>query len=111
MSICHTAIVTRHKAGLSSNFISDSEDEIALLSFANQTGYRFCKKENNVITLKIYGKRLAFKVIGTAPFDPVRKMMSVIVETEQGQVVVFTKGADSSILKVCNLPDNKREKI
>ncbi len=82
MCICHNAIVARHMTGLSSNFISDSEDEIAMLSFANQAGYRFCKKENELITLRIYGERLTFKVIGTVPFDPVRKMMSVVVETE-----------------------------
>lgn len=111
MALCHTAIVSKHKIGMSSKFISESEDEIALLTFAKSIGFRFSKNENDTIELKVYGETHIFKVLGILPFDPVRKMMSVIVQGQDGATLVFTKGADSSVLNCCNLTAQKKEKI
>jgi magnesium-transporting ATPase (P-type) len=38
------------------------------------------------------------------PFDSVRKCMSVIVKDpkQKGKAIVFVKGADSSVLPLCN---------
>jgi phospholipid-translocating ATPase len=79
MALCHTAIVSKRKVGLSSKYISESEDEISLLTFAKSIGYRFTQHEDDVIKLKINGENIAFEVIGILPFDPVRKMMSMVV--------------------------------
>lgn len=81
MALCHTAIVSKHKVGMNGSFISESEDELALLSFAKHIGFRFTKKVDDEIHLKIYGADIMFRVVTQLPFDPVRKMMSIIVET------------------------------
>lgn len=98
MTLCHTAIV---QEGSNGRFISESEDEIAMLTFAKQIGFRYAKKAANMIHLKIHGSVIRYKIKGLLPFDPVRKMMSVIVETEDGAYCVLSKGADSSVLKCC----------
>ena len=41
---------------------------------------------------------MVFKVEALLPFDPIRKMMSIIVVSEDGTHLMFSKGADSSIL-------------
>ena len=79
-------------------FISESEDELALLSSIKQLGFRFVKREPDTITLKVFGEPMIFKVEALLPFDPIRKMMSIIVVSEDGTHLMFSKGADSSIL-------------
>ena len=39
--------------------------------------------------------------IGEVPFDSSRKMMTTVHQTENGQIVQFTKGAPDEILKIC----------
>ena len=39
--------------------------------------------------------------IGEAPFDSVRKMMSTVHKTEDGDILQFTKGAPDEVLKRC----------
>ena len=39
--------------------------------------------------------------IGEAPFDSMRKMMSTVHQTAEGEIVQFTKGAPDEILKRC----------
>lgn len=41
--------------------------------------------------------------IGEAPFDSVRKMMSVVCETPDGGVVQYTKGAPDEVLNLCDI--------
>ena len=39
---------------------------------------------------------------GMLPFDPIRKIMSVVVMTDDGEYLMFAKGADSGMLKRCS---------
>lgn len=42
-----------------------------------------------------------YQRVGEAPFDSMRKMMSVIIREPDGQLVQYTKGAPDEILKCC----------
>lgn len=42
-----------------------------------------------------------FPRIGEAPFDSMRKMMSTVHQTENGETIQFTKGAPDEVLKLC----------
>ena len=42
-----------------------------------------------------------FPRIGEAPFDSMRKMMSTVHKTANGQVIQYTKGAPDEVLKLC----------
>ena len=39
--------------------------------------------------------------IGEIPFDSMRKMMTTVHKTENGEIIQFTKGAPDEILKIC----------
>lgn len=59
-----------------------------------------CALVNDAISLGLTGSINGYKRIGEAPFDSMRKMMSVVVENG-GHIVQFTKGAPDEVLKHC----------
>ena len=63
--------------------------ECALVNFANKLG--FPKDEQAVL----------FPRIGEAPFDSMRKMMSTVHKTKNGEIIQYTKGAPDEVLKLC----------
>lgn len=103
MTLCHTAIVQRIKRGSQHGFISESEDELALLSSAKQIGFSFLKRTDKDIYVSAFKEKLVFRMIGMFPFDPERRIMSIIVESETNETIMFSKGADSSMFNICKL--------
>lgn len=59
-----------------------------------------CALVNDAISLGLTDSINGYKRIGEAPFDSMRKMMSVVVENG-GHIVQFTKGAPDEVLKNC----------
>ena len=59
-----------------------------------------CALVNDAILLGLTDSINGYKRIGEAPFDSMRKMMSVVVENG-GHIVQFTKGAPDEVLKHC----------
>ncbi len=59
-----------------------------------------CALVNDTISLGLADSINDYKRIGEAPFDSMRKMMSVVVENG-GHIVQFTKGAPDEVLKHC----------
>ena len=59
-----------------------------------------CALVNDAISLGLADSINGYKRIGEAPFDSMRKMMSVVVENG-GHIVQFTKGASDEVLKHC----------
>ena len=75
--------------------------ECALVNYAESLG--LSKNEQK----KLYVR------IGEVPFDSVRKMMSTVHKTKDGELIQFTKGAPDEVLKVCThaLIDGTENKI
>lgn len=63
------------------------------------------------MTVKIEGKKHVFRIKGLLPFDPMRKIMSIVVKTVEGQTILFSKGADHAMLARCKMSDERKEKI
>ena len=59
-----------------------------------------CALVNDAISLGLADSINGYKRIGEAPFDSMRKMMSVVVKNG-GHIVQFTKGAPDEVLKHC----------
>ena len=59
-----------------------------------------CALVNDAISLGLTDSINGYKRIGEAPFDSMRKMMSVVVENG-GHIVQFTKGAPDEVLRHC----------
>ncbi|XP_034037548.1 phospholipid-transporting ATPase 11C isoform X2 [Thalassophryne amazonica] len=79
-------------------FIASSPDEVALVKGAMRYGFRFLGLESK--TLKILNRNNVVEMydqLHVLNFDPVRRRMSVIVKTKSGDILLFCKGADSSI--------------
>ena len=106
MTLCHTAIVQRIQGGCNRGFISESEDELALLSAAKQTGFKFYKRTDTDIYVRAFKDSRVFRIKALFPFDPVRRIMSIIVQNHKGEIIMFSKGADSSMFDRCQLDEN-----
>ena len=61
--------------------------------------------------VKVHGSKRVFKILGLLPFDHVRKIMSIVVETPDGRVILFSKGADQEMLSRCTMSDERKKKI
>ena len=70
--------------------IVGDETDIAIRKFGLNFGYNKSLLEKS------------FKRISEIPFDPKRKMMSVIVSSEKGKNLIYTKGAPEEIIERCN---------
>ena len=100
MVVCHTAIVSNRKGAGYCEFISESDDELTFLMAAKQFGFRFLRREGAFIYIKMIEEEISFQLIGLLPFDSERKIMSVVVKSDSGEHILFSKGADSSMLKL-----------
>uniref|UniRef100_A0A1A7XM33 Phospholipid-transporting ATPase n=1 Tax=Iconisemion striatum TaxID=60296 RepID=A0A1A7XM33_9TELE len=79
-------------------FIASSPDEIALVKGAMRYGFKFLGLESK--TMKILNRNMdveKYDLLHVLNFDPVRRRMSVIVRSGSGEMLLFCKGADSSI--------------
>lgn len=68
-----------------------------------------CALAEDAYKLNLIDKVKGFKRKAEAPFDSMRKMMSVICEDSEGNIVQFTKGAPDEVLRRCTkvLKDGK----
>uniref|UniRef100_A0A8C1LUX2 Phospholipid-transporting ATPase n=1 Tax=Cyprinus carpio TaxID=7962 RepID=A0A8C1LUX2_CYPCA len=79
-------------------FIASSPDEIALVKGAMKYGFTFLGLESKSMKIKNRENNIEeYKLLHVLNFDPVRRRMSVIVQTKSGETLLFCKGADSSI--------------
>lgn len=96
LALCHTVTPSVEDGQLV--FQAESPDEDALVSFARDMGYTVCERTRNGLVVEIRGKSCFFPILAVIPFSSARKRMSVVTEVD-GQVVVFTKGADNVIFE------------
>ncbi|XP_061681285.1 phospholipid-transporting ATPase IF isoform X1 [Syngnathoides biaculeatus] len=115
VSLCHTVQISydqpdcistagdpfSHVNGFSSNemeYYASSPDEKALVEAAKRIGVTFTGIRGDTMEIQIFGKPEKYKLLHVLEFDANRRRMSVILETPSGGKVLFTKGAESSIL-------------
>ncbi|XP_032888052.1 probable phospholipid-transporting ATPase IF isoform X1 [Amblyraja radiata] len=110
ISLCHTVHISdleetnrptlRHVAADVSKvqYYAASPDEIALVEAARRIGVAFAESDGNNIILNIFGKTERYKLLDVLEFDADRRRMSVIVEMPEEKMIMFTKGAESSII-------------
>uniref|UniRef100_A0A8C4SP12 Phospholipid-transporting ATPase n=1 Tax=Erpetoichthys calabaricus TaxID=27687 RepID=A0A8C4SP12_ERPCA len=80
------------------SYIASSPDEVALVKGATKYGFRFLGLENNCMKVENRSRDVEkYELLHVLNFDPVRRRMSVIVKTKTGEILLFCKGADSSM--------------
>ncbi|VFQ69749.1 unnamed protein product [Cuscuta campestris] len=103
LSICHTAIPELNEVTGSFNYEAESPDEAAFLVAAREFGFEFCKRTQSIIAVRerypsyIKPAEREYKVLNLLDFTSKRKRMSIIVQDENGQILLLCKGADSIV--------------
>uniref|UniRef100_UPI00398E99D4 phospholipid-transporting ATPase IH isoform X2 n=1 Tax=Pristiophorus japonicus TaxID=55135 RepID=UPI00398E99D4 len=108
LCLCHTVQVKREdqtdyqkqhqEHRRSSVYISSSPDEIALVEGVKRLGFTFLQLKDNYMELENPEADIErYELLQTLNFDSVRRRMSVIVRSDTGDIILFCKGADSSI--------------
>ncbi|KAK3432482.1 hypothetical protein EUGRSUZ_E04360 [Eucalyptus grandis] len=112
MALCHTGIPIEDDQADKLKFEAESPEEVAFLITSQELGFQFCKRTQSVMVLKELDPDLGgivkreYKLLNLLEFSSSRKRMSVIVSTEDGQIFLLCKGADSIIFE--RLADNGR---
>ncbi|KAM9231066.1 phospholipid-transporting ATPase IF, partial [Leptosomus discolor] len=108
--LCHTVQINAdqtdgadgpwHANGMASplEYYASSPDEKALVEAASRVGVVFTGTSGDSMEVKSLGKPERYKLLHVLEFDPNRRRMSVIVESPSGEKLLFTKGAESSVL-------------
>ncbi|XP_062440991.1 phospholipid-transporting ATPase IG isoform X5 [Rhea pennata] len=93
-------------------YISSSPDEIALVKGAKMYGFTFLGFENDFMKIQNQKNETEmYQLLHVLNFDPVRRRMSVIVRTTTGKLLLFCKGADSSIFPRVQQEEIQKTKV
>jgi len=108
MAVCHT-IITEEKNG-EVLYNASSPDELALVNFAKFVGAEFAGiDENNNMEVNLKGQKLRFQLLHVLEFNSTRKRMSVIVKSQDGKIILYTKGADTVLFERMSNSDPANE--
>jgi phospholipid-translocating ATPase len=83
------------------HYNASSPDELALTNAARHFGIVFEERDeqNNIVLLnEKTGQREKFQLLNIIEFSSARKRMSVIVKTNDDQILCLVKGADSIVI-------------
>lgn len=103
LAICHTAIPEYNEATGSFTYEAESPDEGAFLVAAREFGFEFFRRtQSSVFVRERYSNsgepvEKEYKILNVLDFTSKRKRMSVIVQDQEGQILLLCKGADSII--------------
>ncbi|XP_067412224.1 probable phospholipid-transporting ATPase IM [Emydura macquarii macquarii] len=98
LSLCHTVMTEEKNAG-ELIYLVQSPDEGALVTAARNFGFIFKSRTPETITVEEMGKVVTYQLLAILDFNNVRKRMSVIVQTPDGQIKLYCKGADNILFE------------
>jgi len=99
LSYCHT-IITDEDESKKLIYNASSPDELALVNLARYCGWKFLGiTEDNKMRVFVNedGIEYIYQLLYVLEFNSDRKRMSIILRDDQGQFVLYCKGADSII--------------
>eukprot|EP01006_Ploeotia_vitrea_P021670 TRINITY_DN54101_c0_g1_i1.p1 TRINITY_DN54101_c0_g1~~TRINITY_DN54101_c0_g1_i1.p1 ORF type:complete len:1157 (+),score=117.86 TRINITY_DN54101_c0_g1_i1:36-3506(+) len=97
LSLCHTVVTEKTTSGEYS-IQAESPDEAALVEAANNFGFKFVDRlAGDVVLVNIDGVDRRYVLRNVLEFNSVRKRMSTIVEDDDGNIILYSKGADSTL--------------
>lgn len=88
---------------------SASPDETALVQAAKEMGYVFLDRRAGTVRLQVPSESgptiETFEILQVLDFTSKRKRMSAVVRLSDGQICLFSKGADSTIMELLRQSD------
>lgn len=113
LAICHTCIPEVDEDSGKISYEAESPDEAAFVIAARELGFEFYQRTQMNVSLHeldpVSGKTVerSYKLLNVLEFNSSRKRMSVIVQDEEGKLLLLSKGADSVMFE--RLAKNGRE--
>ncbi|XP_043380398.1 probable phospholipid-transporting ATPase IM isoform X8 [Chelonia mydas] len=98
LSLCHTVMPEEKNAG-ELIYQVQSPDEGALVTAARNFGFIFKSRTPETITVEEMGKLVTYQLLAILDFNNIRKRMSVIVQSPDGQIKLYCKGADTILFE------------
>lgn len=99
MAVCHTIVPEETEEG-KVEYHGSSPDESALVRGASHLGVIFETRTPDHVIIKKLGEQHKYNIDYTIEFNSDRKRMSVIVHTDDGNYIIYTKGAVCYFKKV-----------
>ncbi|CAN1837058.1 Probable phospholipid-transporting ATPase 4 [Linum perenne] len=104
LATCHTAVPELNEETGNCTYEAESPDEAAFLVAAREFGFEFFKRTQSSVSVRERIQRgkvieREYKILNLLEFTSKRKRMTVIVQDEDGQILVLSKGADSIIFE------------
>ncbi|CAH0514358.1 unnamed protein product [Peronospora belbahrii] len=96
LAVCHTVIPEKLESG-EVRLSASSPDEQALVAGAAFAGFKFESRSVGTAIVEVLGKRVTYEVLEVLEFNSTRKRMSVVVRKPNGELLLYTKGADMMI--------------
>ena len=99
LMVCHTIII--EKGG---SYRAESPDELALIDGLLRYKCRILERSTTKIIIELLGEKQEYLVLAVNAFTSERKRMSILVKGAiTGQHLLLCKGADSTVLPLCNV--------
>ncbi|KAL6082724.1 hypothetical protein STEG23_016479, partial [Scotinomys teguina] len=105
LALCHTVMSEEDSAG-QLVYQVQSPDEGALVTAARNFGFIFKSRTPETITVEELGTPVTYQLLAFLDFNNIRKRMSVIVRNPEGQIKLYSKGADTILFEKLH-PSNK----
>lgn len=99
LSLCHTVIPEGTIADGNLAYQAASPDEAALVAAAKCLGFVFHQRSPKSVEVMIDGNSIEYQILNIIEFNSDRKRMTVILRNPEGQIVLYTKGADTKIFE------------
>ncbi len=96
LSLCHTVVTEKEGDGI--KYQAQSPDEAALVNAAASLGFKYTGILDGFQVLEVGSRTYRFKLHAVNDFDSTRKRQSSLVEDDNGNYVLYIKGADNVIL-------------
>ncbi|KAG8505325.1 putative phospholipid-transporting ATPase IM [Galemys pyrenaicus] len=98
LALCHTVMSQEDSAG-QLIYQVQSPDEGALVTAARNFGFIFKSRTPETITIEELGTLVTYQLLAFLDFNNIRKRMSVIVRNPEGQIKLYSKGADTILFE------------
>ncbi|CAL9092967.1 unnamed protein product [Musa acuminata var. zebrina] len=101
LAICHTAIPEVDEETGKISYEAESPDEAAFVIAARELGFEFYQRTQTRISIHeldpVSCKHVekSYKLLNVLEFNSSRKRMSVVVQDDEGKLLLLSKGADS----------------
>uniref|UniRef100_A0A0D9WBP4 Phospholipid-transporting ATPase n=1 Tax=Leersia perrieri TaxID=77586 RepID=A0A0D9WBP4_9ORYZ len=117
LAVCHTCIPEVDEELGKVSYEAESPDEAAFVVAARELGFTFYQRTQTGVSLHeldpVSRQQVdrSYKVLHVLEFNSARKRMSVIVRTEEGKIILFSKGADSVMLERLSSRDSTYRQV